>query len=271
MSLLLTVIGGIAGYKYYKHTQEDPEFCASCHLMKEAFRTWEKSKHRDIQCQVCHAMTIIEQNRLLVSFVIKGSKSIKQKHGRIKPWDTCKGCHMSDVAQGSLTLNKSYGHAQHVFMQNINCSKCHTGVVHAFTPNERACAECHKDRMIHGLGMEALTCLNCHSYREKEPKMISNDRCLRCHKSLPSKGIMASLKCFNCHKPHGQIKLTSNDCFKNCHGDEARVGQHSLHMKKTKLGCLDCHKAHKWSVGREEAVKLCTRCHQLKDPATFIY
>lgn len=271
LSLLLTVIGGVAGFKYYKHTQEDPEFCVSCHLMQEAFKTWQMSKHRDFQCQICHSMNLLEQNRLLVSFVVKGTKSIKQKHGRVKPWDKCRGCHFSIAAQGSLTQSKSYGHAKHVFMQNINCSKCHTEEFHSFKPNERACAECHKDRMIHGLGMEGLTCLNCHSYMEKEPKMISNDRCLRCHRSMPLKGIMAALNCFDCHKPHGQIKLASNDCFKNCHGDEARVGQHNLHMTKAKMDCLDCHKAHKWSVGKTEAVKLCTSCHKLKDPAKFIY
>ncbi len=269
--LLLSIIGGISGYRYYRHTQEDPEFCGSCHLMQEAFKTWQMSKHRDFQCQTCHSMTILEQNRLLISFVMKGTKSIKQEHGRVKPWESCKGCHSSQIAQGSLTLSNSYGHARHVFMLNINCSKCHTGALHAFTPNEQACSECHKDKLIHGMGMEGLSCLKCHSYGEKAPKMISTERCLRCHKDLHLKGPMSSLKCFDCHQPHGKIKLSSQDCLKNCHGNETRVGQHNLHMTKAKLDCLDCHKAHTWIIGKTEAKSLCNRCHPLKDPATFIY
>jgi nitrate/TMAO reductase-like tetraheme cytochrome c subunit len=268
---LITIIGGIVGFRYYKHTKEDPEFCMSCHMMQEAFKTWEKSKHRDFTCQNCHVMDVLEQNKMLISYVVKGSQSTAQKHGRVSPWDSCQGCHLSNVFQGSLTLNSSYGHAKHVFMQKINCSKCHTGSLHKFAPNELACAECHKDKAIHGMGMEGMSCLKCHSYSEKATKMVAAERCRSCHKKIPEKGIMASLKCFDCHHPHGKIKPSSLDCLKTCHGNEAKVGQHDLHMTKTKLQCLDCHKAHTWSVGKKEAVTRCTTCHKLKDPATFIY
>lgn len=269
--LLITVIGGIVGYRYYRHTQEDPEFCASCHLMKDAFKTWQMSKHRDFQCQTCHAMSLLEQNKLLVSFVVKGTERIKQSHGRIKPWSSCRKCHFSETAQGSVTTTKAYGHAKHVFMQNISCSKCHIGNLHNFVPDQQACSECHRDRMIHGLGMEGLACLNCHSYAEKEPKMVSDKRCLRCHKDMPRSETMASLHCFDCHHPHGEIQPSNMDCFQNCHSTEARVGQHELHMTEAKMNCLDCHKAHVWAVGKKEAVNLCNRCHPIKDPDTFIY
>jgi hypothetical protein len=81
---------------------------------------------------------------------------------------------------------------------------------------------------------------------------------------------MAKLKCFDCHHPHGKIKPSGQDCLKSCHGSEAKVGQHNLHMTKANLTCLDCHKAHSWIVGKKEAVSRCTKCHGLKDPATFI-
>jgi hypothetical protein len=269
--LLITITGGILGVRYYRHTREDPEFCISCHMMKEAFRSWQMSKHRDLTCQVCHKMSIFEQNRMLVAFVVKGGDSTMQKHGRITPWNTCKGCHLAEVEQGSVTLSNSYGHATHVFMQNIKCSKCHTGSLHKFAPDEVACSECHTDKLIHGLGMEGMSCLKCHSYSEKAPMMVNKERCIRCHKDVPVKGTMSSLNCFECHHPHGKIKPSSQDCLKNCHGNEAKVGQHGLHMTKAGLKCLDCHKAHVWKVGTKEAKNLCSRCHELKDPATFIY
>lgn len=269
--LLITIIGAIVGYRYYKHTRDDPEFCLSCHMMQEAFLNWQKSKHRDFTCQVCHSMNIFEQNRMLVAYVAKGMGTVKQKHGRVSPWDACRDCHMTAVAQGSKTLSESYGHAQHVFMNNINCSKCHSGELHAFTPSTQACSGCHADKLIHGMGMQGLSCLNCHSYTEKAPMLISRERCLRCHTELPKKGIMSSLQCFDCHHPHGKIKPSSQDCLKTCHGNESKVGQHGLHMTKADLGCLDCHAAHRWAVGPEEAKRLCTRCHQYKNPDSFIY
>jgi nitrate/TMAO reductase-like tetraheme cytochrome c subunit len=269
--LLVTIIGGVVAFRYYKHTREDPEFCLSCHMMKEAFKSWEMSKHRDFPCQVCHTMSILEQNRMLIAFVVKGTKSTKQRHGRISPWSTCKGCHLADVEQGSVTLSKSYGHAKHVFMQKIDCIKCHTGSLHNFLPDEQACSGCHADKLIHGMGMEGLSCLKCHSYSEKAPKMVTKERCLRCHKDIPDKGVMSSLNCFDCHHPHGKIKPSNQDCLKNCHGNEAHVGQHNLHMTKAGLNCQDCHKAHIWIIGKKEATNLCNRCHKLKDPATFIY
>ena len=270
--LLVSVIGGIVGLRYYRHTKDDPEFCMSCHMMQDAFKTWQKSKHRDFTCQKCHVMSLLEQNKMLISYVVKGpTGSTSQTHGRISPWDACSSCHLSEVAQGSLTLNKSYGHAKHIFMQKINCSKCHTGTLHMFKPNEQACSECHKDKVIHGMGMEGMSCLKCHNYSEKEPKMITTEKCKSCHKDIPSKGVMSALKCFDCHHPHGKIKPTSQDCLKTCHGSESKVGQHSLHMTQAKLNCLDCHKAHIWGIGRKEAANLCNRCHKLKDPATFIY
>ncbi len=270
--LMLTVMGGIVGFRYYKYTKEDPEFCKKCHMMQEAFRTWQQSKHRDFPCQRCHRISMLEQNKMLISYVVKGAgTTTKQTHGRISPWNACKDCHLSDVSQGSVTLSNSYGHARHVFMQHIGCSNCHTGSSHTFAPNEQACSGCHKDKVIHGMGMAGLSCLKCHSYSEKAPKMININRCLTCHKDIPSKGPMSSLKCFDCHQPHGKIRPSSQDCLKTCHGSETRVGQHNLHLTKAKLECLDCHKAHTWVIGKKEAQKLCHRCHALKDPATFIY
>lgn len=265
----VAVLGIVVGYKYYRHTQEDPEFCMSCHMMKEAFHEWEKGRHRDIVCQKCHHLNIIEQNQLLFAYVFKGPAPFSQTHGRMKPWLECKKCHIDEISQGSVTLRKSYGHAKHVFMQNTSCKVCHGKSLHLFKPDEDACRNCHNDKGVHGEGMEAFSCLKCHAFSEKSPTMVSRDRCLRCHKDQPSAGPMA-FQCHQCHKPHGKIKLTSEDCLGQCHGNEAKVGQHNLHMKKG-MQCLDCHKAHEWIVGQKEARTLCNRCHSLKDPKKFIF
>jgi hypothetical protein len=65
--------------------------------------------------------------------------------------------------------------------------------------------------------------------------------------------------------------MESMDCLGACHDNEARVGQHGIHLEKTSLGCTDCHRPHTWVVGKNEAKGLCDRCHPLKNPLTFIY
>lgn len=268
--VIVSVLGAIVGYKYYGYTQNDPQFCGSCHLMKEAFTEWEKGRHRDVVCQKCHQLNILEQNQLLVAYVVRGNKPFSQTHGREKPWKACRQCHMDNISQGALTMTKSYGHARHVFMQAIECKTCHKSALHNFHPNESACQNCHKDRGVHGIGMEAFSCLKCHSFSEKVPSMIPKDRCIRCHKEIPRKGRMADLLCHQCHKPHGKINPTSANCISSCHSNETAVGQHALHMKKG-LDCMDCHKAHLWVVGPDKARALCSKCHPYKDPRSFIY
>ena len=177
---------------------------------------------------------------------------------------------MNQATQGSLTMEKAYGHARHVFIQRIICKTCHKGALHNFYPNENACQKCHKDKGVHVLGMEAFSCLKCHSYSEKTPSMVPKDRCVKCHTNIPRTSPMAGLLCHQCHKPHGEIIPSSSTCVSECHQNETAVGQHGFHMEKG-LNCLDCHKAHIWVVGKERANTLCSRCHPYKEPKRFIY
>lgn len=268
--VIITVLGIIVGYRYYRYTQDNPQFCASCHLMRTAFTEWQKGAHRDVVCQRCHQLTMLEQNQLLVAYVVKSNKAFSQTHGREKPWQACRKCHMDNISQGSVTMKKSYGHARHVFMRGIECNTCHKSALHDFHPNENACQNCHKDKGVHGIGMEAFSCLKCHSFSEKTPSMVPKDRCVRCHKNIPEKGPMASLLCHQCHKPHGNIIPASSTCIKECHSNETAVGQHKLHMDKG-LDCMYCHKPHTWIVGKGMARRICSKCHGYKDPMLFIY
>lgn len=271
---LIAVTGTILGFRYYNYTKNEPEFCMACHMMQDSVYTWQKSKHWEIKCQRCHQMSIIEQNRLLVAYVSRGSTGPqKAGHGRTAPWKACRSCHVEDVKQGSVSVRHSYGHAKHVFMENIGCENCHSGQSHTFKPDEKNCMKCHKDKLVHGMGMEGLSCLKCHAYGEPESQRagVQSRRCMECHKDVHMIGPMSRLNCYDCHKPHQQISLKSKDCMTQCHGNEVQVGQHRLHLEKAGLECLDCHKPHAWTVGKKEARGLCDRCHVLRDPKSFIY
>jgi nitrate/TMAO reductase-like tetraheme cytochrome c subunit len=265
---VVLIMGVITGYKYYKFTENDPRFCELCHLMKETYKSWKKSAHRDTVCQTCHSMNLISQNRLLLGYVVSGAKArTPQKHGRLTPWESCNSCHLDEVEQGGVTLRKSYGHARHVFMEEIECKKCHTDDQHNFAPDEKNCLLCHKDKGVHGIGMEGFACLSCHVYGETTA-MPRKERCVKCHKDVPLKGPMSKVDCRNCHKPHGRIKPTAMDCVSNCHANQDAIGRHDRHID---ISCNECHKAHEWKVGQEEARSLCSRCHEYKDPLYFIF
>jgi predicted CXXCH cytochrome family protein len=82
---------------------------------------------------------------------------------------------------------------------------------------------------------------------------------------------MSQLECYDCHHPHRILTVESKDCLGECHGPEVRAGVHGKHLAVTSLTCLDCHKPHTWVVRKEGAKGLCDRCHEYRDPATFIY
>jgi len=266
--LAIIVIGIIffTGHRYYQFTKNDPNYCDLCHVMKESYKGWQESAHRNTVCQVCHSMSLISQNRLLFSYIF-AKKDLKDRHGREAAWESCSACHLETVKQGAVSPRKSYGHARHVFMEKIACKDCHTADMHNFKPDERNCIKCHNDKLIHGIGMEGFACLNCHIYGEVTA-MPKKERCLVCHKEIPEKGPMSNLECQKCHKPHGRIKPTADDCMINCHINQGTIGRHDRHMN---ISCLECHRAHTWRVGRKLAKKLCTRCHEHSDPSSFIF
>ncbi len=266
----VAILSALVGYRYYRYTEDDPQFCATCHLMQDAFMEWQKSKHRDVVCQKCHQLSILEKNRLLIAYVVRGTQPLAQTHGREKPWKACRGCHMEDIAQGSVTTNRTYGHALHVFMQGVQCKACHNGSLHNFSPNESACLNCHKDKAVHGTGMEAFPCLKCHSFTEKSPSMIPKDRCTKCHTNIAARGPMSGLLCYQCHKPHGNIHPSSASCMSECHRNIASAGKHGSHLQRG-IDCIYCHKPHTWTVGSNSAKTLCGKCHRPKDPSLFIY
>jgi hypothetical protein len=253
LMVLTSVLGIVLAVRYYSYIQKNPEYCNSCHLMEEAYRAWKLSGHRNIACQECRHLGLIEQNRLQVKFVMGTGQKTPEPHGNETPWKTCTKCHWDDVAQGSLTVNKSTGHARHVFMEKLDCKACHSRTVHAFRPDKDACLRCHKDKEIHGVGMEGISCLRCHAFSPKKQEAFipPRDRCLSCHHKssktpFPERVPMARLNCYECHKPHTGVKPLDIDCLR-CHTQEVLMLKPA---HKTAEHCASCHKPHRWTVSQ---------------------
>ncbi len=306
IAVLLLIIftgGGIVAFKFYDFTQNNPRFCLSCHLMKPAFEAWEKSEHTGINCHECHHLSIPEQNKLLINFVLYRPTSVPERHGKIiVPWKFCIKCHWEKDERypQAPSIARSRYHAKHVFMEQIECSKCHGYVVHRFLPEERFCMNCHKNKEVHGTGMEKLACINCHTDRTVDLKPGRN-KCLFCHGTdesirkrliedgtidvkyftpteetikkarkitIPS-GAPMQFYCYECHKPHTKVKPDSGDCLR-CHSNIPDVGKHNTHVKVMGMKCMECHKPHSWRVTPKQAQSDCTKCHEYKEPIQFI-
>ncbi len=248
--LIISIIGIVLAVRYYTYIQKNPEFCNSCHLMKEAYTAWKLSGHRNITCQTCHQLGIIEQNRLLIKFVFTTDRKTPEPHGEETPWKMCTKCHWDEAAQGgAVMVNKSTGHARHILVEKLVCKDCHKRTVHSFRPDKNACLRCHKDWKIHGVGMEETSCLVCHPFSPKKPGVFIPDRarCLSCHRnskrtSFPDKVPMARLNCYECHKPHTRIKPVDEDCLR-CHTREVLNIKPVHHTEKK---CIACHHPHRW-------------------------
>ena len=250
---IISVLGIVLAVRYYDYIQKNPQFCSSCHLMEEAYTAWKLSGHRNIVCQDCHQLGLIEQNRLLVKFVFTTDRKTPEPHGNETPWKTCTRCHGDEAAQGSLQVNKSTGHARHVFMEKLVCRDCHSRTVHAFRPDQNACIRCHNDWQIHCGGMSDISCLKCHSFSagKQEPFLPDRAQCLSCHRkstktTFPERAPMSRLNCYECHKPHARIRPADADCLR-CHTREVLLLK-AVH--KSERHCRDCHVPHRWSVGR---------------------
>jgi nitrate/TMAO reductase-like tetraheme cytochrome c subunit len=305
IALLLLFImagGGYMSFEFYDFTQNNPKFCVSCHLMQPAFDAWELSEHGAINCHDCHHLSIPEQNKLLVNFVLYRPEKVPDRHGKIiVPWKYCIQCHWEQDKRyiKAKQINNSRMHAKHVFMEQIECAKCHGYITHKFTAEERFCIKCHKGKTVHGSGMKKIACLNCHTDRTPDLRP-GPKKCLFCHGSKRVRdelvadgtldvthyapdddvinnaikidrpvGAAMQFYCYECHRPHQKARPDWTRCLV-CHEKVVDVGKHKTHVQVMGLECKKCHKPHGWKVTPEQAKKDCVMCHDYKDPESFI-
>ncbi|MBI5101195.1 MAG: cytochrome c3 family protein [Nitrospirae bacterium] len=301
MFLLFICLMGYVAYRINDYFENDPKACITCHVHDDANHAWAVSEHKSVNCHECHHSTKKEQMVQMYRFVFMGVKSVAPRHGEvIVAWKICYSCHWekNDKFPTAKLMNNSRLHSKHVFMEKIECVKCHGYKIHQFTAEPRFCIKCHEGREVHGVGMEALACLNCHTDRTKDLKP-GRKKCLYCHGSeknrqelladatldvthykpddktvkratkiiVPENAPM-QFDCYQCHKPHKTARPDWGNC-KSCHPNTATVGKHAMHIDMG-LKCKDCHKPHVWRVTPEQAKKDCVKCHEYKDPKTFI-
>ena len=263
--VFLLIIAGL-GYKAYDYTENNPNFCKTCHLMDTAFAKWSQSAHKGINCHECHNPPYIERIKMLVSFLRFHPDKVPPRHGKvIVPFENCSKCHLlREKVAGAARIMGTVGHQKHFFTEGIECTKCHGTKLHEFLPVSGFCKDCHKDMSIHAKVMKEFDCLVCHDFLSKSAVTLIPDRakCLSCHEQMKigksfskRKDAPMQFECSKCHSPHQKIKPDVSACIE-CHEDIKDTG---LHISDSHGNCMDCHQRHFWKV-KDRTV--CEKCHK---------
>jgi hypothetical protein len=248
---------GVVGYEINDYFENNPNACLTCHVHDAANRKWAVSIHKTVNCHQCHHSTKKDQLVQIYRFVFLGVHKVSPRHGNVLvAWQVCYSCHWERNSEypGAKDVSGSRIHARHVFMEKIQCVKCHGYKIHEFTAEPRFCVRCHKGREVHGTGMEGLACLN----------WIKRAIKINVPKDAPMQ-----FYCYTCHKPHINARASWGNC-ETCHTNILDIGKHKLHIQDMNLKCKQCHIPHVWRVTPEQAKKTCVQCHEYKDPKKFL-
>ncbi len=217
-SSLALVSAGVVGYMAYDYTQNDPEFCITCHVpMQEAYDTWKISEHAEVTCHTCHHLSPEEAVNYGIHLMRGLPTKVPPRHEGeiIVPSAYCMDCHweakksdqvhtseekditdlvvaaghevrefLSETGPKGPNVAASRYHAIHYFKGNIECLSCHGGYkeLHVFTLPPEACIDCHEDQQekIHSSKGFEQDCLNCHTDRTVD-LVPDREKCLVCH------------------------------------------------------------------------------------------
>lgn len=191
--------------------------------------------------------------------------------------DACADCHTQEFQDWKPSVH-ARAYVSDVFQKswkengsNVACLKCHTT---GWKPGTAAYAH------------EGVTCESCHGAMaeghpaDRMPIPGGSDMCRDCHKKSHgewklSKHGQKNIRCFDCHKVHGQgLRLGGGDALcGSCHAAKLKDFAHATHHQEG-LSCNTCHfpkssagpdaimgtgaPGHNLSVGPQ----VCDRCHE---------
>jgi cytochrome c nitrite reductase small subunit len=142
------MLGGLGVFTFgygegYAYLGNDPATCANCHVMQDAYDSWQKSSHHAVAvCNDCHT----PHGSLLAKYLTKADNGffhslaftvgnykdpiqIKRRNSRVVQ-DACIYCH-DELVNHLLPLQKGG--------DMLSCVHCHAGVGHAQSVAPRRC------------------------------------------------------------------------------------------------------------------------------------
>lgn len=293
LAVVLVAGAGTAGLYNYHYVMHDNDFCASCHIMDNAWNRFQSTAHRELSCHSCHRQSMLVSTKELFWWVYERRMAVPA-HDKV-PTAICSECHLQrgTEQQGTDTMRtnvlRTAGHVVHLqsdstALKDVQCVSCHGRDFHMFQPNNATCAQsgCHTDvRVKLGAMSNArfLHCTTCHQFRTPVPEgqTVADARtslspralgCSACHQMAdrvlqwdlaqdPHKG-----QCGSCHNPHKQEvpRAAFESCATSgCHAQADTLTAFHRGLGTHKLDdCAACHQAHSWKVKGND----CLACHK---------
>ena len=284
----MVVIGGVGAIGLWKY-HEQPQFCATCHIMEPYLASWQASDYgayahaeADVTCLNCHEPTTQQQVDELVVYM-QGDFTVpleEREYGN----EFCFDCHLpnehtsyEEVIQ--LTAGPELNpHGSH--LGELECEICHK----THRPSEDYCAQCH-GAVATGPGWttEVSTITELDVW---DPDMD----CTVCHvmvpyvESLEDTNLLAyahaeeGADCLDCHNdldelqqvheeavpgtPVQALSVENEFCF-DCHVANEHT---SLEQVIQRTGALDPN-PHDSALGDLD----CQTCHKMHEPSTIAW
>lgn len=243
---ILALGAALGGYRLYDYVENDPRFCASCHIMETAWKTWSEGPHKNVNCHVCHRQGIEDRARIVWRWATADIHQVGP-HTRLAR-EVCESCHLNEQAKWPQ-IAKTAGHDIHVVRAGLDCLSCHLPSLHAVQPKAEDCVKCHAQARVNIGGMTGFHCTTCHQFLVATGEGLEPKRevCLTCHRGIQLKGetfpetAPMQFECANCHKPHTQPILRFSDCLA-CH---TKIAEDRAHFERKALTeCVSCHRPH---------------------------
>ncbi len=228
-SVVILVVLFLTGFRFYSYTQNNPQFCLSCHLMAQPYELWQTSEHKSVNCHSCHEASIKSSLSQVYEQVTKHPTTIT-KHA-VVPSTACQSCHTGKGPTGAKDITGTNVHIIHADKQKLECTQCHSTSLHRFEAPENICQKCHQANFQGGdkaekiAGMQNLKCSSCHDLLGKSGALVpTRATCITCHAQAPKTGLHAAVQmhaqsdCYVCHKPHVEPAPSRATC-QTCHTD----------------------------------------------------
>lgn len=201
-----------------------PKFCATCHIMKPEFATWQASSHSQVDCTTCHVdpgLISALKHKVVVAkelymYFAKTYELPIQMTEKI-PDSRCLQCHSLKRKVSTTYPDLNIPHKRHN-AKGISCIKCHKGVAHGKVASSGLTMGGDLSKWDKSMGAQQMTVKNT------VPTM---DLCMDCH---GRRGV--TVACEACHAGSMKPESHQEQSFKTNHGKLA---------KKNIKQCDTCH------------------------------
>ena len=263
-AIVLTVV--VVGIGVALTATSTPQFCATCKSHVPYVDEYEKSAHRNVNCEQCHSKP--GPFFFLTAKLEALQQPIHQIMGNYeKPIlgavlnQSCRRCHNNDLLYHPVSKNGIRVQHQHLIEAGFLCMRCHSTQAHGTAVPEGSRTYPSMDQ-----------CLLCHNNQYKAPDgRVATSRCDLCHTKPDYAAQPASHDSSQWPKRHGSIGILSTctachvkkDACSRCHGGVEMphstlwISQHGKQVEQDgKKVCTQCH----------ETKDYCQTCHQVAMP-----